>query len=200
MSKEPIELIAFDMGHVLIDFEWDSVCEQFQQAAGKSREEFLPILSKVGKLGYEIGQVTTAEFLATLNQLLDIHLSESEFTPMWNFSFRENQSMAGLLERVRLRYRLYLLSNTNQNHYQYIQDNFNVERHFEELILSYMVRSAKPNLAIYEEVMLRSGLNPGQCLFIDDLKENIETARALGMKSILFDGHERLFEKLTEYG
>ncbi|MGD9682039.1 MAG: HAD family hydrolase [Candidatus Obscuribacterales bacterium] len=200
MNDREVKLLVFDMGHVLIDFEWVSVCRQFATAAGVSLDKFQVVLSRVATMGYETGRVDTREFLSRLNELLGTDLGVAEFTRMWNHGFRENLEMSSLLTRLKGAYPLYLLSNTNENHYGFIQESFDVERHFDELILSYLVECAKPDPAIYEHVMDRSGLSPSECLFVDDLEDNVRAARSVGMHAILFRGHSDLVEQFTRYG
>jgi putative hydrolase of the HAD superfamily len=76
----------------------------------------------------------------------------------------------------------------------------NVERHFDELILSYKVGCSKPEAEIYREVLKRAGKPASDCLFVDDLECNIQAAAALGMHTIHFRGVADLKQKLTELG
>ena len=195
-----IELFAFDMGHVLIDFEWSSVCEGFYRRAGLEADSFAPILRHLGSLGYETGKIGTIDFLKELNEVLRADIEEAEFTTLWNATFRENLEMSELLQTLKKSYALYLLSNTNENHYGYIQREFDVARHFSELILSYEVGSAKPDLAIYEEVISRSGIAPGSCVFVDDLEHNVHAAREVGLQALLFTTPAELKQDLRALG
>lgn len=180
------------MGHVIIDFEWTAVCEGFVQKAGLTGEKFAPILKHLGSLGYETGKINTAFFLNELNRLLGTNIDESEFTNLWNATFRENLEVTQMLTKLKQSYKLYLLSNTNENHYNWIQQQYNVARHFEELILSYEIGHAKPDHPIYSEVMTRSGFDAAQCVFVDDLHENVRAARDAGMHGIVFTTAEQL--------
>src|SRR5262249_51098714 len=89
-----VKLLVFDMGHVFVDFDWDKVCQGFCEKAGVERDQFRPVLSHVGGLGYELGQCTTEEFLAELNAKLGTRLTVDEFTVLWNATFHENPDMA----------------------------------------------------------------------------------------------------------
>jgi len=195
-----ISLLVFDMGHVFIDFEWDIVCEGFRQRAAVSEQQFAQVLKHLGSLGYERGLIRTPQFLASMNELLSTDITQAEFTKLWNATFRENDEMSRLFTSLRKTHPLYLLSNTNDNHYEFLQSTFNVARHFDELILSYEVGSTKPERAIYQEVVNRSGLAPSRCLFVDDLEANVEAAAALGMQTIQFTGVEPLVARLTDLG
>lgn len=199
-AENTIALFVFDMGHVFIDFEWDVVCEGFRQRAAVDESRFASVLKHLGSLGYERGLIRTPQFLASMNELLETDITQAEFTQLWNATFRENHEMARLFSSLRKTHPLYLLSNTNDNHYEFLQSTFNVARHFDELILSYEVGATKPDARIYQEVVNRSGLAPSRCLFVDDLEANVEAAVALGMQTIRFTGVEPLQARLTELG
>lgn len=196
-----VKLLVFDMGHVFVDFEWETVCQGFCDRAGISQEEFKPILKHIASLGYESGRAHTADVLREINaKLADLNLTEEEFHALWNATFRENEDMATLLQQLKQHRPIYLLSNTNDSHYAYLERTHKVSRHFDELILSYLVGSSKPEEAIYLEVLKRSGLKAEDCLFVDDLPANIAAASKLGMNTIQFVGIDDLKKRLTSFG
>jgi putative hydrolase of the HAD superfamily len=158
-------------------------------------------LKHIASLGYESGRSQTADILREINaKLADLNLTEEEFHTLWNATFRENEEMAALLQLLKKDRPLYLLSNTNDSHFSYLERTHNVSRHFEELILSYLVGSSKPEEAIYREVLKRSGLKAEECLFVDDLAANIEAASKLGMNTIHFVGIQDLKQRLAAFG
>lgn len=195
-----MKLLVFDLGHVLIDFEWMAVCYAFSMRCGKPSHEILKAFSVVGSLGYETGKVSTRQFLEALNEILESNLNMVEFTKLWNTSFRENRNMAEYLTLLKKKNRLSMLSNTNENHYDFIQSNFNVERHFSSRVLSYEAGFAKPAIQIYKEVLSLESVRAEDCLFIDDLKANTDAALALGMNVVLYTGLDELKTELTDYG
>lgn len=205
MKKHDIKLIVFDMGHVFVDFEWDIVCQGFYSRAGITQEQFKPILKHIGSLGYENGHIDTSTFLQAINEQMASHgnmhpITEEEFHQLWNATFRENDDMANLLQTLRKQHKLYLLSNTNESHWQYLDQNFKVSRHFEELILSYKVGHSKPHHEIYQEVLRRSNLAAHQCLFIDDLEPNIQAGTEVGMNVVHFKDINDLQSRFEHFG
>ena len=112
-----MKLVVFDMGNVFIDFNWDVVCAAFAGCAGIPRDRFGHLYECVGNLGYEKGQISTEDFLAELNRLFKLKLDISQFTQVWNASFREDTDMRLLMDQLAQRWPLYLLSNTNENHF-----------------------------------------------------------------------------------
>lgn len=195
-----MKLFVFDMGHVFVDFEWESVCEGFCQRSTRTREELKDAFRQLAQLGYESGRINTDDFLAELNKHLDCNIDRAEFTKLWTATFRENTEMALLMQELRRQRPLYLLSNTNEIHYEYLESSFQVSRHFDELILSYKVGSSKPEPEIYEEVLRRSGMAPEDCFFIDDLNQNVEAARRLGIRAHRFTGIQELKNELVALG
>lgn len=195
-----VKLLVFDMGHVFVDFDWEAVCQGFCAKANRSREEFAHVLSYIGSLGYEQGKISTADFLNELNRKLSASITLEEFTVLWNHTFVENQEMATLLTTLRKQRPLYLLSNTNENHYGFLQSTYDVARHFDGLVLSYEVGYAKPDRKIYEEVLARSGFAASECLFIDDLEPNVKAAEAVGMRAIRFVSVDDLKQRLSSLG
>lgn len=200
MSPAEIKLLVFDMGHVFVDFEWESVCQVFCESAKIDREYFDPILRRIAALGYERGKVDTAGLIEALYDMIGIRYSREEFNTMWNHTFRENVEMAELLQKLKEQLPIYLLSNTNEAHWQYLEDTYNVSRHFQELILSYEVGHVKPAPEIYEKVLTLSGFDAANCLFVDDLPQNIAAASELGMQTIHFQGAEDLKKRLKTMG
>lgn len=195
-----MEVLVFDMGHVFVDFDWDVVCQGFCRISGRTREELRDGFGHVAGLGYESGRITTAGFLAELNQYLGTAITLEQFKELWNATFCENEEMAALLTNLKKQRPLYLLSNTNEIHFDFLEDKFNVSRHFAEMILSYRVGCSKPDADIYHEVMRRSGKTAERCLFVDDLEPNVAAARALGMNAIQFKSVQQLKDELVGYG
>jgi len=192
-----VKLLAFDMGKVFVDFQWEVVCKGFCERSAMAMEEFRVVLKYAATLGYEHGRITTEEFVAALNRKIGSQISLEEFLELWVVSYEENQQMAALLEALSKRLPLYVVSNTNEAHHSYLQRRFNVERHFKEKLYSYQIGSCKPEPEIYLEIMRRSGLPAEQCLFIDDLEQNVAAARELGMQVVRFVGIEDLKTELA---
>lgn len=201
-----VKLIVFDMGHVFIDFHFETVCLGFCNHAGITLADLKPVLARLSKLGYEIGRISSAEFLAQLNlelktlskipadQWRDISLEQ--FHQLWNYNFSENAEMAELLQELKARHPLALLSNTNESHFESLEAKFKVTRHFGLVFLSYVIGLQKPDKEIYEHVVKETGLLPGEIVFIDDRPENIEASREVGIVSIRFENPTQLKTEL----
>jgi HAD superfamily hydrolase (TIGR01509 family) len=103
-------------------------------------------------------------------------------------------------ELLKKKYALSLLSNTDPWHYQDCEQKIRVLQKFERIFLSYDLKMRKPDAEIFITVAEKLAASPGECLFIDDLEENIEAAKSLNFNTILFQNAEQLRIELSEKG
>jgi putative hydrolase of the HAD superfamily len=119
---------------------------------------------------------------------------------MYGNIFREIPATCDLLRRLRSRYPLYLLSDTNEIHFGYVRERVEILKLFEAFILSYQVGAMKPEARIYQEALRRSGLPAEACVFVDDRPACVEGAAQVGMQAIQFQSAERLAADLAHLG
>ena len=187
------------MGRVFITFDWQRTCDGFVQATGKSEESVVSALDAVYH-PYERGHISTDELVVRLNSNLGTQLSRMDFARLWTATLSEDLEMTQLMRSLKEKYPLYLLSNNNETSFSFVEENYNVSQYFDEMVLSYKIGHMKPDAAIYHEVLNRSQIPAQHCLFIDDLAENIEGAKTVGMHGIQFTGITDLRSKLTDFG
>jgi putative hydrolase of the HAD superfamily len=179
-----IKNIVFDFGDIFINLDKKLFAEELQKLhISQESEEMLPILQQ-----YEMGLVSTDKFLTFFEERLSI--SEDKLKRAWNsilldFPKERLRFIQNLSESKK--YRLFLLSNTNDLHISWIQQNWGMEQYnafkicFEQFYLSHEINLRKPNNNIYEFVLTSNDLEPKETLFIDDTKENTDAAKALGI-------------------
>lgn len=197
-----IKNIVFDFGDIFINLDKKLFAEELQKIhISQESEETLPILQQ-----YEMGLVSTDKFLTFFDERL--HVSQDKLKRAWNsilldFPKERLRFIQNLSESKK--YRLFLLSNTNDLHISWIQQNWGMERYnafkicFEQFYLSHEINLRKPNNNIYEFVLTSNDLAPKETLFIDDTKENTDAAKALGIHIWnLKPGKEDVLELLTK--
>lgn len=127
--------------------------------------------------------------LGELNRL-DAWMWTTHNPRMVEWQFRLKQS--GILTAV--------LSNMGDSVLANIQREFEWLQRFDVLVWSYQLNMAKPDPRIYQHVLEKLGVQPGQSLFLDDKRVNVDAAIALGMKSIEFSTVDRLRDDLVAAG
>ena len=90
-----------------------------------------------------------------------------------------------------------ILSNMARDTWELLAPRFG---HVEHLTLSFEIGVAKPEPVIYLRCLESLGVEPAEALFVDDRRENVEAARALGMEGVLFEGEDALVSELERLG
>jgi putative hydrolase of the HAD superfamily len=188
--------IIFDFGNVLFDLDLPATARRFREMLGAEKAEAARRKLEQDKvfLLYETGGLSTQEFLDALCCATDPPISEAQARQAWNDIFLEMPAPRfDLLLELRQRYQVFLLSNINDLHERWIA-NYMRESHgitdfetrfFDGVYYSHLLRLRKPEPEIYEYVLADAELNPAETLFFDDLPENIETARRLGIHGVV---------------
>ena len=122
------------------------------------------------------------------------------FKHYWNDIFWENKGMDALLGKLKQKYPLYLISNTNKMHFDYLLENFKVLRHFKQTFPSHEVGHRKPDPQIYKKVLRKIRLKPEETVFVDDVLKFVDGALAVGMNAIQFKNPRQLVRELKRLG
>lgn len=131
------------------------------------------------------GFIDTNEFLQRYAAILQ--LDYKDFIDRYYYSlqrFNTTPDMQALVKRLRNNYKVGLLSNVGaEGYHQFIEPLIN---NFDAVVTSFQVGLAKPEIAIYEYMAAELGVQPADCIMIDDSATNCEGARAAGMEAIVF--------------
>ena len=159
------------------------------------------VLAALGRR-YESGQVDRADFLAALREALGGGLSDDVLSTAWQEIFEPNEPMWEVVERLHGRYPLYLLSNTNCLHHEYLVREYPVFGKFADGVFSYRAGMMKPDRGIFELAIRQFGVNPPATIYLDDLPANVEAARGAGLRAFLYrhDAHNELPATLLAQG
>jgi putative hydrolase of the HAD superfamily len=195
-----IKNILFDLGGVLFPLSVPATIEALIKAADTTQEQFDKWL-KYNDLDnrYETGECTTKEFLDGFNTVCGSHLDAETFTRCWNamiLGYPEHHT--ALLESLQSKgYNLYILSNINELHVQYVEklaqwrDNLFVKKYY-----SNEIHHAKPNRDCYEYVINDSKIDPTETLYIDDRADNAAMGASLGFQTINLPQNGDLYKEL----
>lgn len=187
-----IETIIFDFGGVILDIDPQITINEFVNLGFKDFEKIATAEFKNDILGkFERGIMTPEVFRNKLREFLNIDVSDQEIDSAWNALLYDiPRKRIEVIEEVKKHYNIYLLSNSNELHYDLFVRDLQLRfgyREFDELFhksyFSFDLHLLKPNPEIYEFVVNQHSLTPENTLFIDDRLENIEAARNLGIKT-----------------
>jgi glucose-1-phosphatase len=197
-----IEALLFDLGKVLINFNFETGIKALHESCSISRDQFEAVLwDKVHVRKYERGEISTREFHNYLCETATLNMTLPQFCATWSSVFLPEPLVSEeLLENLKRRYPLILVSNTNEVHVEFIRENYRIFDYFDHLIFSHEVGSLKPDSKIFEHAISAAGRPPEALFFTDDREENIVAARALGIHAHQFVSEAKLVEALQEAG
>lgn len=190
-----IKNLIFDLGGVIIDLSVDHTLQAFTRLSGFEKQRIDELyVSEQQFLDYEMGLISDEAFRKFVTGCYSLSCSDDELDTSWNAMIRGLPLIKlQLLERLKEKYNVFLLSNTNSIHIQYINsivlpatlnDGRILDDYFHRAYYSHIMKKRKPNSDIFEEVLRESGLKAEETLFLDDNAANIEGARKVGIMTL----------------
>jgi putative hydrolase of the HAD superfamily len=191
MSKSPV--IVFDLGKVLVDFDWSIAARKIAARSTTPPEQFHEFLATSPLLWqYECGQLARAEFFEAIRRATGFLGTAAEFNGYFAEIFTEVAPMISLHAELRRRgFKTLILSNTNDLAIEHIRRDFPFFNNFDGYILSYEVGAMKPDAKIYAALENLAGKRGADLIYLDDRAENIEAAVKRGWRTILHETPEK---------
>ena len=191
MKSKGIKNLLIDLGGVLINLDRQRCIEHFQKLGLQNVDALLDIQNQDGLLmQQEKGLITPAEFRDGVRKMIGKAVSDKQIDAAWNsFLVDIPTQKLDLLLKLREKYVVYLLSNTNQIHWEWTcahlfpYRTFKVEDYFEKIYLSFEMKMVKPDTEIFETVLADANIDPKETFFIDDSEANCLAAQALGIST-----------------
>ena len=188
--------IIFDLGGVLLNIDYSLATKAFSDLG---LTDFDKLFSKAHQTKlfdlYEKGQISSEAFRDHVKSCFSTPIDDDTIDKAWNTMLLDfPPERLRLMQTLKTKHRIFLLSNTNDIHMQYInnylQETFGIadlSGYFEKVYLSYEVGMRKPDAEIFELVLSENNLDPNQTLFIDDSIQHIEGAKKLGIHTYWLD-------------
>lgn len=188
-----IDAIIFDLGGVIINLDTSRTIHAFAQISGLGIQEIIKLNSREEFHAYEKGQISDVEFRNFLRGMMNVSLTDNKIDKAWtamilDLPLQRLQMLKQLSEKMSV----FILSNTNQVHLDFIVDNRLKQYGLNSLAevcnqdyYSHKMGKRKPDADIYCQVVEEQNLSISKTLFLDDNVENIRTAESLGFKTYL---------------
>jgi putative hydrolase of the HAD superfamily len=194
--------IFFDLGRVLIHFDFRRGYRALEGLCPYAAEEIPRRLAGTGLVErFETGLVEPREFVAQMCQALDMKVDYDQFSSIWSSIFTDILIPERMLQGLKRRYRLVLVSNTNALHFEMIRETYaHLLRHFDDLVLSYEVRAMKPQPEIFQAAVELAGCLPQECFYTDDIAAYIEAAKQMGIDAVQFESRAQLEGEMRSRG
>ncbi|QQT25639.1 HAD family hydrolase [Sphingobacterium spiritivorum] len=192
---QKVKNIILDYGNVIFMIDFMRAQEAFTALGIKNVDQFFAHKGHAPLFdAFEKGEITAEAFRQGIRDTADVpHLSDEQIDAAWNaLLIGVPEGNHELLLELKGKYRLFLLSNNNEIHYQWILDYLKREYQledntsfFEKDYYSHLMKMRKPNADIFEYVLNTHDLKPEETVFIDDSPQHLDTAAKLGLQTFL---------------
>jgi epoxide hydrolase-like predicted phosphatase len=197
-----VKTIVFDFGNVVGFFDhWRTLRKLEAYTDMSAKEMYARIFAGTLEDDFETGRISEEEFLRAFIKLCRLQCSREVLAGACADIFWPNPEICELIPQLRPRYQVLLGSNTNIIHSCCFKKQFaEVLRHFDALVLSHEIGVRKPKPGFFQHCQALAHGRPQECVFIDDLVDNVKSAQALGWKGIVYQPKDGVIDKLREIG
>ena len=192
------KILIFDLGGVILDIYFErSFAALIQMGVPAELMNEEDCLLNATIRDFDRGDIDKEQFF---KYIADACSNKEAATPariaeVWNMMLGEfpKEKIKKIKELREKGYRVVMLSNTNDGHWDEIERKFtavageNIEECFDALYLSYKMHRRKPEEEIFLELLTNEKAKPEDCIFFDDSQENCEAARSIGITAVKTD-------------
>ncbi|MEY2918593.1 MAG: hypothetical protein RIS73_2307 [Bacteroidota bacterium] len=185
-----IKNIIFDLGNVLLDIDYNKTIEAFEEIGFKNfKSNYSPYKMDMLFENLETGKISEDVFYKSIKAISNAPLSTLQIQAAWNALFLDFRiESLTFLKQISSKYNLYLLSNTNSIHLTAFNEIFKrnigetgLDSYFVKAYYSNIIGLRKPEKEAYNFVLNDANIIAAETLFIDDLANNIEGAKEVGI-------------------
>jgi glucose-1-phosphatase len=212
MKTSGIRNIIFDFGGVLINIDFLRTINAYKKLGAEDFDRYYTKAAQSGVFDeLDKGHISAEAFATELSKFLPSGVSTEQIIAAWNEIIIDLPAYRiEMLRTIKPHYRTFLLSNTNDIHYEiynaWLRDEYGSPDFtglFDGVYLSFRLGMRKPEREIFDLVLHEQGLKKEETLFVDDSLHIIHATQAMGIPSCwLKDGQDvcDLFEngKLRE--
>jgi len=197
-----VKTIFFDLGNVLININRERVIHDFARLLQLPLQTVQEIASSPLEKEFEQGLLDSHQYLQQLHQRYGIldQINLDHLIELWQKPFAENLAVTRLLPVLKKQAGLAIISNTNELHIQAVRRKFQLLDIFDTLVFSFEVGVLKPDERIFRKALQLVQAQPAECLFVDDLPENVAAAEQVGIRAHHFRTSSLLRDFLLEAG
>jgi glucose-1-phosphatase len=204
--KNNIRNLLFDLGNVIVDIDIEGA---YTRLGNLFRSDARKEVIEKALLDYECGRISTDIFINAMLSQSEQKFQALDVIEAWNsMLIGVPEYRLDMLDKLRSKYNVYLLSNTNALHlewvHRYMRRVHKVEsfeqQYFDHAYYSHLVGDRKPNASFFRFISEDAFMTPALTLFMDDMQANIDAADALGFQTYLVKPGEEIAEYLKRGG
>lgn len=191
-DKSDGKIIIFDIANTLVTFRADLRTERLQELCNLSAEELNARLftdADSPGMQFDRGLIVSSEFFDSCCEIMGVEPTEefaAKFRHAYQDIFEPRPEVGELVRELAVEHELWLMSNTNVWHLDYVRSHFDYFSCFTTNCNSCDTTHIKPERELFEAAIERSGRPASELTFIDDRQENVDAAQSLGINALLY--------------
>ena len=194
-----IKTIIFDLGNVIVNVD-KSKFRMFSRYSNKSVKQITKCIEESTLMkSFERGELSEEDYYKKVSKELNLKMDFEKFKSISCGIFSPRKDVEKLIRKLKKRFRLVLLSNTDAIHFEFIKKNYKILNAFDDYVLSYKEGCRKPNPLIFLKAIKKAKTSPFNCLYFDDISEFVLAARMLGIKAFQYKNFEKLRSDLKRF-
>ncbi|GAB2491168.1 HAD family hydrolase [Algoriphagus taiwanensis] len=204
MKNSPdVDFLIFDLGNVIIDIDYQRSLNLIKSKLEESLHDRVDFFYQTEfHKSYEKGLISSVQFRDEVRDYFSQSWSDQEIDTLWNSLLGKiPPQRLELVKELRKKYQVGVLSNTNEIHidavHEMLRSEHGLDRFdpiFDWVFYSHEMGLAKPSAEIYEKMLAELNTSPDRVLFFDDLKANVEGAKAVGIEAVQVTGPRVIFD------
>ncbi len=200
-----INTIIFDLGGVILNIDYKRTIDEFKKLGIKNAEH-LYSKKQQSKLFDEIetGKITKDYFLKILKEKTS-NSKLDEVRNAWNaLLLNLPEKRIKMLQELKKKYNLFLLSNTNIIHVEALKKKFGDKKYnefynlFNKVYYSHEINVRKPSEDAFNIIIKQNKLTINRVLFIDDSPQHISSAKKIGINTLYVDGEKDITDLIVD--
>lgn len=195
-----IKNFIFDLGNVIIQWNPQYIVSQYIQTQEEKEYLIKEVFQSQEWLAYDHGTITRAQLILNIQQRVasKYHEIVADMIYHWYKHCPIIEGMIPIIKELKQQgYGIYLLSNTNI-HFDEYKDTIATLQYFDGFYISAKTKLIKPSIEIFEDFSKTFNVLPQECLFIDDVQENVNGALRAGMQGYHFTGDVHAFQTFID--
>lgn len=203
--------VVWDLGGVVVELDFRGMMEDATTKFNIDKSELLPLIReefKVSPSSYSLtekavaGLITKEDYISEIKSSISNDVSECEIESLLKRILvgEKNETVLLIKRLTQSGLRQACMSNIDQTHWEKIQSFPNVDSLFEKRFLSFEHKVVKPNADSFIQMLEFLGCDRDDVVFIDDRKDNVNSARDSGIDGIVFENHAQLLKDLSARG
>lgn len=185
-----IKTILFDLGNVIIRFDASILEKTYSSYARIDEGQFIEYLLESDNINkYMEGKLSSSQFYEKTRRHFRMDVGFDEFYRIWNSMFYPYPEMEKIIRSIKKKYphiKLVLISNTNEEHYKFIKEKYEILKLMDVCVVSHELGRQKPHPDIFNVAMRLAGSIPKNTFYTDDRPELVTAARVMGIRAFQY--------------